>query len=339
MLLRLHFTVEDLAKVHVATKLDPLWETTLGLQQLTTTSRSPAVYRAGRRRATELVRERQLSGLIRLLTTLVPDSGYYPDFLTPLEAAEGLAAGLDAVRATPLQSVRREVRQLADTTTLPQASVPWLRDLMRGDRDRMTDLTSALRAAHDVLTTASQEATAEALVEADRDRRATALREGGVHGLLRSLAPIGRWQSPVLHVNYPVDRDIHLAGRGLRLVPSYFCWRMSIALADPGLEPVLVYPVHHREPGLSSNSLPSPLIDLLGRTRAHVLAAVRDTATTGELALRLSVSPASASEHVHVLTAANLVRSQRVGNQVLHTLTPLGAAVLNGGLPVGTAST
>lgn len=331
MLLRLHFSVEDLAKVSVARAPDPLWETVLGLQQLTSASPSSAACRTELRHAKDLVEQRQLSGLVRLLATLVPSSGYFPDFLTPTETSAGLAAGLDAMRATPAEFLKREVRQLVAATPPPPASMPWLRGLAHGDRDRMADLTDALRSVYNVLTDAGG-AAAEALIEADRDRRATALREGGVHGLLGSFAPIARWQPPVLHVNYPVDRDIHLDGRGLRLVPSYFCQRMPITLADPELQPVLVYPVRDTDQAVTTKNLSAPLLDLLGRTRAGVLVAVRSTSTTGEIALRLRVSPASASEHVHVLTAANLVRSQRAGNQVLHTLTPLGAAMLNGSL-------
>ncbi|MEU0641344.1 hypothetical protein [Streptomyces umbrinus] len=71
---------------------------------------------------------------------------------------------------------------------------------------------------------------------------------------------------------------------------------------------------------------------LLGRTRARTLAALHDTATTGELARRLRISTASASQHVHAPAAANLARSHRVGSQVLHTLTPLGEALLRGRL-------
>lgn len=326
MLLRLHFSVDDLAKVSVAPSPDPLWETTLGLQQLTVpTARSAKI------RAEKVVRAHEAGGLVRLLATLVPSTGYYPDFLTPPESSAGLVEGLEAVRGTPIEILERETRQLVTTTAPPPASVPWLNGLMRGDRDRLDDLTHALDTVSHVLTDLGGES-AEAMVDADRNRRATALREGGVHALLNSLAPIARWQPPVLHVNYPVDRDIDLAGRGLRLVPSYFCRRMPITLADPQLQPVLVYPVDHAGHLVVPENVPGPLLNLLGRTRARVLAAVRSTATTGEIALRLRVSQASASEHVHVLTAANLVRSQRAGNQVLHTLTPLGAAMLVGSL-------
>ncbi|MFF4052374.1 winged helix-turn-helix domain-containing protein [Streptomyces chartreusis] len=115
----------------------------------------------------------------------------------------------------------------------------------------------------------------------------------------------------MLHVDYPVDRDLSLGGRGLRLIPSYFCRRTPIALADPELRPVLVYPIDHstvRPSADPSGTKPQALSALLGRTRARTLAALHDTATTGELARRLRISPASASQHVHVLAAANLER-------------------------------
>jgi DNA-binding transcriptional ArsR family regulator len=78
---------------------------------------------------------------------------------------------------------------------------------------------------------------------------------------------------------------------------------------------------------------------LLGHTRARVLAALGHTATTGELARLLRVSPASASQHVHALAAADLVRSHRTGNRVLHSLAPLGTALHRGRLPGGKAPT
>jgi len=57
------------------------------------------------------------------------------------------------------------------------------------------------------------------------------------------LTPLFRWRWPVLEAPYPLDKDVHLAGRGLLLVPSYFCRRMPVTFADPGLPPVLVYPI------------------------------------------------------------------------------------------------
>lgn len=338
IVLRVHFTAEDLARVQVATELDPLWETVLGLQQLTCPGRRGArVFRSWRRQAGAVVERRQLAGAVRMLAAVVPSSGAFPDFLTPAAAAAGLDAGLDAVRGTSRGRLGRELRWLPAGGARSGPVPLWLRDLAAGDRDRMADLTDALRGVYEAVS-APHWPEAAALVEADRALRARTLRDGGVHGLLGSLCTAVRWAPPVLHADYPVDRDLYLNGRGLRLVPSYFCWRTPVAFVDPELTPVLVYPVDHCTPGVDGNDQQA-LPALLGRTRARVLAALDDTATTGELARRLRVSPASASQHVHVLAAANLVRSRRDGNQVLHSLTPLGSALLSGRVTAGRSLT
>jgi DNA-binding transcriptional ArsR family regulator len=206
--------------------------------------------------------------------------------------------------------------------------------LADADRDnrQLADLVQAFRCVYDTVI-APDWTQVEAYVEADRALRARALRDGGVSRLLTSLGTAVRWDPPVLYVRYPVERDLHLSGRGLRLVPSRFCSRVPVALADPQLRPVLVYPV-----GPTANEpVPrsaSALDGLLGRTRAEVLRALRDGATTGELASRLRVSASAASQHVHVLSRAGLVHSQRTGASILHTLTPLGTALLTGSVPV-----
>ncbi|MFD0569757.1 ArsR/SmtB family transcription factor [Kitasatospora gansuensis] len=71
------------------------------------------------------------------------------------------------------------------------------------------------------------------------------------------------------------------------------------------------------------------LTALLGRTRAAALDIVTEGCTTTELARRLNVSPASASQHATVLRNAHLITTQRRGGAVLHTITPLGIDLLN----------
>jgi DNA-binding transcriptional ArsR family regulator len=61
-----------------------------------------------------------------------------------------------------------------------------------------------------------------------------------------------------------------------------------------------------------------------------VLDAIGDGCSTTDLARRVGVSPAAASQHATVLRNAGLVMRQRDRNTVLHTLTALGRAVLNG---------
>jgi DNA-binding MarR family transcriptional regulator len=62
-----------------------------------------------------------------------------------------------------------------------------------------------------------------------------------------------------------------------------------------------------------------------------VLEVAADGGSTGEIARRLRISPAAASQHTTVLRNAGLLVSHRHRNTVRHTLTPLGRAMLNGG--------
>jgi len=71
------------------------------------------------------------------------------------------------------------------------------------------------------------------------------------------------------------------------------------------------------------------LAALLGRTRAKAIRAIAAGCTTTELAWALGVAPATASEHATVLRNARLISTRRHRNAVLHTLTPLGAALLD----------
>ncbi|MEV0736699.1 winged helix-turn-helix domain-containing protein [Streptomyces sp. NPDC050549] len=71
-----------------------------------------------------------------------------------------------------------------------------------------------------------------------------------------------------------------------------------------------------------------PLGALLGSTRARVLRCVADGLTTGELAQVVGISQSAASRHASVLRDAGLTTSRQIGPTVLHTLTPLGAALL-----------
>ncbi len=334
-MLRVHFTDADLALVRVARGPDPLWETVLALYRLAEPDGPAPVFGRWRLRALSEIADRRLAPKARLLTTLVPpEPAHFPDFLTPPEAAQGLSAGLAALRSTPRRRLRAELDRLDGFRRPPRSAAGWLSDLANGDRRRLDEVAEALRGLYEAVIRPDWTGAA-AGVAADRAGRTRALLDGGVHGLLRSLRPAARWEPPVLHVRCPVDRDLYLRGRGLHLVPSWFCWRTAVAPADPDLPPVLVHPVDHAVEGASTagGGRAAALSALLGPTRARALARLRDPATTGELAGRLGLSAGAASKHAKALREAGLVVSRRDGAGVLHTLTPLGAALLSGELP------
>ncbi|MGZ3144714.1 ArsR/SmtB family transcription factor [Lentzea chajnantorensis] len=263
---------------------------------------------------------------VGVLSVLAPLGPYFPDFLTPPEGAHGLSSALAAIRSTPRARLRAEFSLLAAIRPTPE----WTRPLVEGDGAALEDLTGTLARYHCAVIEPYTDLVEDA-VETDRVHRAGF---DGVEGLLRGMWPLMNWRPPVLEVQYSYDRDLHLGGRGLRLVPSYFCRRTPVALADPGLPPTLVYPVHHDwtwRRQLSSGSRPEgALAALLGTTRSSVLAAVGTGATTTELAARLGASPSAVSRHTTVLREAGLLTTVRRGLSVLHRRTALGSALLCG---------
>ena len=133
------------------------------------------------------------------------------------------------------------------------------------------------------------------------------------------------------------DRDLHLGGRGLRLIPSFFCWRAPILLRDSSLPPVLVYPVDHDAVAadwLSGGRGPragEALGTLLGRTRAEVLRTVATHGySTTQVARHTGVSMATASQHLSVLRENGLVATHRLGSLSHHIATPLGRGLCGG---------
>ncbi|WP_328462273.1 transcriptional regulator [Streptomyces sp. NBC_00448] len=336
-MLRIHFTPADLARVRVARTPDPLWETLLGLQQFIGRDRTPLVYARWRNQARTEITRRGLAPMARLLAMLAPPGApYFPDFLNPVEAADGIAEGIGALRRTPRGRLRAETAVLARTCPPPAAAAGWLRGLALGEQDRLDEIADAFRGLHDAVIAPDWTGVAKG-VAADRSDRARAVFDGGAHELLRALKPVGRWEPPVLHLTYPEDRDLHLHGRGLYLIPSWFCWRTPVAMADADLPPVLVHPIEHTlcaGPGVGRAHHADALARLLGATRARALGALLAPATNGELACRLETSAASASKHAKALREAGLVVSRREGGNVIHAVTPLGAAILDGALPL-----
>ncbi|MFE9203775.1 ArsR/SmtB family transcription factor [Micromonospora sp. NPDC007230] len=334
-MLKIIFSSEDILRTRVAPAADPVWELVLSLHLLQGRGRDPLLTPWRRTVANTLRMEESSGERFRLLLALNPPRGYFPDFLTPYASKNGLAAGLEAVRGTPVDMLHRDLTRLAEENVLPAPAA----GLARGEPEVLRHLTGSM-ARYQELAVTPYWSRIQAAVEADRARRARAMLDGGAEGLLASLRPSMRWADGVLEVlDYPDTRELHLDGRGLLLVPSFFCARTPVALVDPALPPVLVYPVDRLggltpAPGLGARrnadgASREALAALLGRTRAAVLEAADEGCTTGEMARRLSISAAAASQHTSVLRNAGLLVSHRDRNTVLHTLTPLGRAVLD----------
>jgi DNA-binding transcriptional ArsR family regulator len=321
LMLRIHFTADDLARTRIMRGADVMWETVLSLQLLQN-HEGAVVFDRWRRQ----VRGR-LGRWVSPLITLAPYAEYFPDFLTPPEGSPGLECGLDKVLSTSRTRLREELQVLGGYRRLPS----WTGRLATGDIEIIKILEKALRAYHGSVI-APGWPSVQASVGADRARRVHALAEGGCESLLNSFRPVMRWNPPVLETDYPLRQDLVLGGRGLLLVPGYFCWRTPVTLVDPELPPVLVYPIagEFRVTNGTPARLDESLVRLLGRTRAAVLRAVESGGTTTEISRRAGTSVASASQHATVLREAGLIGTRRDGCAVRHTLTPLGEAALAG---------
>ena len=309
MALLIHFSDADLAKITIADSPDPLWEVLLGLHALQAHDVDPVV---GRWR--EQVDRTQAS---RGLLGIAPARGYSPDFLTPEQGADGLEAGMAGILDTPAARLRTELRRLTG------GRVPgWARALATGATlgELVEGLTAFYRSALAPYWAAMVET-----VRDDRLGRARTMLDTGLVGMLSGLHPMLTWHGTTLMLHgRHVSGELVLGGRGIRLVPSFFCHAVPTVLADPTLPPVLVYPIaiDPRRFGVSSG--PDALAALLGKTRAQLLAAAASGRTTTELARQAEISPAAASYHASILRDAGLIDTHRMGTAVRHTLTELG---------------
>ncbi|MGW8888526.1 hypothetical protein [Streptomyces sp. NPDC055749] len=164
--------------------------------------------------------------------------------------------------------------------------------------------------------------------------------EGGIDLLLRSIcAPLVNWRPPVLETPYPRRVEIRLQGRGLIITPTVFSKHAVSFLWDPldtAQPPRLTVPALRRPltgtgPADADGSAVRNLESLLGCMRAAALHVTAEGSTTSELARRLNVTAAAASQHAAVLRNTDLITTSRRGRSVLHLITPLGLALLRTG--------
>jgi len=208
--------------------------------------------------------------------------------------------GLERLLGVGDDHLRRELEELWAGSTAPSSARPWMHDLVRGDLQARRQLVTHIRAYYGSALGPYWDGVRSHL-EVDRAIRGRIMADGGVDGLLASLHPNVRWKPPVLEVVRPpvagspdVDREAHLDGRSMILIPSVFCSHPTLcySTADETLPELLVYPALREIDdalGLwghgSSGRL--ALQALLGRTRALALEATIDPCTTGALARRL----------------------------------------------------
>jgi DNA-binding transcriptional ArsR family regulator len=316
--LKIFFTPDDLARTRISAGPQPMWEIVLSLHRLRRRD-SGMVFDEWRR-----VTLGQVPAATRLLTDLAPPTGYYADFLTPMPEGISLSEGVSVLLGTPKRRLRTDVATLAADRRLPS----WTTLLAEGRPETLRQVGDAVDQYFTACLAASWPQV-RAAVDRERARQAELLTTGGLGLMLEDLHPSARWRYPVLEVDYTVDRELHLRGRGLQLVPSFFCWGTPTTFRDEDFQPALVYPIRHEVGWSVSAESHRPLAALLGPTRAKVLEAVgKSDCTTSDVARRTGTTLPTASRQTAVLRSAGLITSRRNGQSVLHSLTSQGRNLL-----------
>jgi hypothetical protein len=329
VVLRIHFTAEDLARTRVASTIGAAAETYYSLEMLCRRS-LPLPFQ--RWRATVAGRLGEDAGP---LTTLLPGRGPGLDLLALAGDSPDIDHAVEALLRAPRTLVRRELEPVA----VGSAHMPWARAVAEGDADARRLLAAGLVACHRVAV-APYWAASRSQLDAVRAQYARTFLEGGVEALLTALSPpLVRWRPPVLEIRYPRPVEVHLGGRGLILVPTLFSWREFSLLYDPYDDtsvprltvPAVTDPATGAALWRPGGSVTDDRLGaLLGRTRAAALRVAADGCSTTELAARLGVSLAAASQHTKALRDARLITTSRRGGSVLHMATALGRELLAG---------
>ncbi|MGW2817255.1 ArsR/SmtB family transcription factor [Streptomyces sp. NPDC001415] len=304
---RIHFTAADIAKTRLTTTAGPLIETAFAYGLLAR-GVTPAYARWRKQVATRLPAWPRLrSGGVSQVSD--------PEALLRLiehNGTEGITG--DLVQQDALAAQLSAYREAAGLSEVWQAAIAPYWDHL------------------------------EAYLEAECEARGRVVMAGGVGLLLATLHPRITWRSQVLEIPGGPDEDIHLDRRGLTLTPSVFLHHRPAQLTgrrSEGGELVLAFaapPDVQRSAGLwdEPDDSAQSLGALVGQTRAAALRVLRATCTTSQLAHRLGISAAGASQHTAVLRQTGLITTRRIRNTVLHTVTPLGLALLDG-LPTRSA--
>jgi len=281
-----------------------------------------------RKHRSSLQQLQQKHDLRALLALLALRSDYYPNFLTPTPAAAGgeIESELGEVRSTPRAQVEEEIGL---TLAGASAVAPEIEAQLRAP-DAAVRLASAIEALWRTLVEPSWGELRD-LLERDVLYRSRDLARGGLTALFEDLQPLIRLEGRRLRVDLTYEATVPLDGSGLRFMPSAFVWPYAVAMTDER-PPTLIYPTR----GVATlfwnadKNDRSAVGELIGGTRAEILDALGEGAHTSGIALQLNRSPGNIADHLKVLRAAGLVRTDRVGRNVIYSRTPLGDALLVG---------
>ena len=324
MAFRVRLDAADAGRVRFATS--PLWETVNAVRALIDPRSGP--YHA---RWLEGVRPLAAALPLEPLLAVHPPRGYVPDFLSPPPptARPDIASQLAVVRATPVDRVATELLRCAAHQHDP-ARRAIIEDLARRPDAAREEFAGLLQLAWDELV-APHWARIDRLLRRDLDQRADLLAREGLARVVSELNPRVSWQDGAIIVAIEEDVERDLGGEGLILMPSAFVWPVVVGIVDAPWRPTIIYPA--RGVGELWSAAPAPpavLARLLGASRAQILTALDQPASTSGLARTYGLSLGTVSAHLAVLRDTGLVSATRIGHEVLYRRTELGDGLLAG---------
>jgi DNA-binding transcriptional ArsR family regulator len=325
--IRFEVGTEDL--LHSRFAISPAFELDSLLRLLKRGGRLPTASASRVRTAFEtLRRDTELDAVLALQADKIG-----PDFTAspPAGLAQTWEDDLAAIRATPLPRARAEIA--ACLAAGPPAGPSARARAVLEAPDVVPRLAEALDQAWRTLLAADWPQL-RAICERDVVHRAGVLGRAGWAAAIADLHASLRWHADGIEVSgIGVEEEvIPLAGEGLLLVPSAFIWPLAAAHTSQDWPKTLIYPARGIAVLWETARPPAPgaLADLLGRSRAHILAALDSPAGTTQLAHSLGMAPGAVGDHLAVLRRAGLVERARDGRVVLYARTAVGEALVAG---------
>lgn len=260
-----------------------------------------------------------------VLTALWSTRGRQPDFLAPppMGTETTVAQELAMVRATPL---RRARERLAGSLSESGQSFSTEAAAILRSPDVVDILADGLEAAWHELIEPDWPAI-HAILQQDLLYRSRLLLSHGWAAAIADLEPRVRWSTEgevgAIKINR-FENEYHPPdGQGLRFAPTIFGLRVFV---DPPFPRTMAYPARGKAT-LAEAESPSEgdgLERLIGRTRAHLLRALQQPATTTQLTRRHGISLGAVGHHLSALRASGLIVGTRAGQSVVYRRTKLG---------------
>ncbi|GAA1159917.1 helix-turn-helix transcriptional regulator [Microbacterium oxydans] len=268
-----------------------------------------------------------------LLSTVIGDDGYLPDFLTTTPLWDLTPeAELDELRAAPLDPMRVDFGKMVQRSTgARRQALREMQDHPERARDMIADGWAAVWEA----ALAPVWPQLERLLRADIAVRARTITTAGIAGMAGDLHRQVTWGAGAVRVSLRRHSEqVDCRGGGLVLVPSVMSSWGCMVLTEPPAQPTLFYPARGVTAGWARDAadIEDALGALLGPARAAILLQAGAARTTTQVAHDAGLAISTASHHLSVLRDAGLVTSERDGARMHHLRTPLGEALVGAAL-------